>query len=68
MKHPNLYIARKVNRMSQKQVAKKIGLSHSSYSKKERGVAPFSLKEAQLLASMFGSSIDYLFQEKERVG
>ena len=39
-----------------------IGCNKASYSKKERGIAPVSLQEAQKISIVLGESIDKLFK------
>ena len=63
--HHNLYIARRENRMKQAEVAKKLMIHSGSYGRKERGELDFTLKEAFILAKLFGKTVDQLFSEVE---
>ncbi len=57
-----LYIARREKRLKQKEVAVKLGIHPQTYHKKECGKLDFSLREAKMLAKMFGCTLDDLFQ------
>lgn len=59
-----LYITRRENRMKQKDVAKRIGISMQSYHLKESGKREFTLSEAIKLSRMFDKSLDDLFTDK----
>lgn len=59
---PNLLIELKHNRYSQKGLARYIGISEKSISKKLNGKTEFTLKEMEAIQSVFSScSLDYLF-------
>lgn len=60
-----LYIARRENKLYQKDVAKKLGIHEQSYYRKEKGQLEFTIKEARRLARIFNCSIDDLFGEGE---
>lgn len=62
-KNINLYVARKENDMYQKDVAKKIGINSHTYYLKESGKSDFTITEANMLAQVFGKSLDDLFGE-----
>ena len=51
---------RKAKGYTQLQVQMKIGIDQSEYSKIERGVLNLSFQNCQLLAVLFGTSMDYL--------
>ncbi|OEC03478.1 hypothetical protein GY31_01730 [Lysinibacillus sphaericus] len=59
--HYKLYVARKENRLKQKDVAKYIGIHVCTYSRKETGEKEFTLSEAFKLAEMFDTTVDKLF-------
>lgn len=59
----NLYIARKENKMRQKDVAKLIGIHAQSYYLKETGKREFTISEGRKLAKLFNRSLDELFAE-----
>lgn len=63
----NLYIARKENRLLQKEVAKKISISSQSYHLKETGKREFTVTEAKRLARIFNCTLDDLFGEEMEV-
>lgn len=44
--------------MTQEEVGQVLGVSGAAYSRKERGLRPLSLKEAQQLADLFGVKLD----------
>ena len=43
------------------QMAKVLGVTKATYSKKERGQIIFTLNEAQKIALLFGNTIEYIF-------
>jgi len=47
--------------LTQKEFAKLINMSISTYRKKETGESPFTLKEAYLIAKIANKSIDEIF-------
>lgn len=59
--HVNLYVARKENRLKQKDVARELGIHSVTYSRKETGEKEFTLSEALKLAEMFDTTVDELF-------
>lgn len=61
--YKNLFIARKENRMTQEETGKLVGLSKQGYHLKESGKTDFRVKEAQMLAKFFNTTVDYLFAE-----
>jgi len=58
----NLFIARRENRLTQEDVANKLGIHKQTYWVKESGQADFTLKEAFLLADIFDSNVEELFK------
>lgn len=62
--HVNLYVARKENRLKQKDVARELGIHSVTYSRKETGEKEFTLSEALKLAEMFDTTVDELFRRK----
>lgn len=60
MEH-KLYVARREDRLRQKDVAKKIGICTKSYQLKESGKRDFTIPEARKLAVVFNRSLNDLF-------
>jgi transcriptional regulator with XRE-family HTH domain len=61
---PNLLIELKKKRISQKGLAKHIGITESSMQNKLHGKTQFSLKEMRAIQAVFKEySLDYLFTE-----
>ncbi|PFJ14952.1 transcriptional regulator [Bacillus cereus] len=60
--HHSLYVARRERKLLQKEVAEKIGVHPQTYHEKECGKVDFKLKEAQMLAKLFGCTLNDLFQ------
>ncbi|PJO45137.1 helix-turn-helix transcriptional regulator [Lysinibacillus xylanilyticus] len=58
----NLYVARKENKLNQKDVAKELGIHSVTYSRKEAGDKEFTLSEAFKLAEIFETTVDELFR------
>ena len=56
-----LYEARKNSKMTQEELAEKLGMSRISYGLKERGEMPFTGDEMFEIATIFGTSIDKIF-------
>lgn len=56
---------RKLNNLTQKQVASQLGISQPSYIRYENGKAEPSLENLVKLADLFDVSIDYLCGRKE---
>lgn len=56
-----LYEIRKRNKMTQEELATKLGISRISYGLKERGETPFTGDEMFEIASIFNASIDKIF-------
>jgi transcriptional regulator with XRE-family HTH domain len=52
--------------VSQEDVAKRIGCSHSAYSKWEQGISVPDLRWMISLAKVFGVEVDYFFVKPER--
>ena len=61
----NLIELRKLNRLTQRQVADKIGITQPSYIRYENGKAEPSLENLVKIADLFDVSIDYLCGRKE---
>lgn len=61
--HKDLYSFRKDNGITQKQAADILGLSTTSYSKKERGKVSFTLDEASTLSKGLKTDMFKLFPE-----
>ena len=56
---------RKINNLTQKQVAQQLGISQPSYIRYENGKAEPSLENLVKLADLFDVSIDYLCGRKD---
>ena len=56
---------RKLNNMTQRQVAEALNIKQPSYIRYEKGVAEPSLESLVLLADLFDVSIDYLLGRVE---
>lgn len=59
-----LYIKRREADITQKDLAKKMGMSAVSYSEKERCRRDFTLREAKWLADYFDCTLDELFKSQ----
>ena len=59
-----LYIARRENKLYQKEVAKRIGMHEQTYARKERGELEFTIREGAMLAKIFNCSLNDLFGEE----
>lgn len=60
MFHENLISLRKINQMSQEDLAEKIGISRQTLSKYETGDALPDIEKCKALADIFGVSLDDL--------
>lgn len=56
----NLILLRKLNRYSQEEIAEKIGISRQAYGKWEKGETIPDVEKCDLLASVYGVTIDSL--------
>lgn len=63
MTNLNLFIKRRENRLTQKDLAGKIGMHKQSYSEKERGIKDFTLTECRILTKVFDCTLNDLFGE-----
>ena len=61
----NLIELRKLNNMTQRQVAEKLGIAQPSYIRYENGKAEPSLENLVKIADIFDVSIDYLCGRKD---
>lgn len=61
MKNKNLRALRVERGLKQKEIAKLLDLSRTTYVNKENGVSDFKLCEARVLAEYFSVSMDDLF-------
>ncbi len=61
----SLYVARRENRLRQKDVAKRIGMCEKSYQLKESGKREFTIPEGIKLAMLFERTLDELFNWEE---
>lgn len=59
---------RKVHGFNQDVMAKTLGITKATYSKKENGSIKFSLEESKVLADFFETTIDELFFDKKPIG
>lgn len=65
MANKKLKIYRTMKAVNQSELAEEIGVTLSTYSKKETGKAVFTLTEARKLAEYFETTIEELFFNKE---
>lgn len=57
-----LYELRKEKlKMTQKEIATKIGISEKTYSEKERGISQFTQDEMFLISELVGKPLSYIF-------
>ena len=61
----NLIELRKLNNMTQRQIAEKLGIAQPSYIRYENGKAEPSLENLVKIADIFDVSIDYLCGRKD---
>ena len=61
--YENLRRIRKERGMTCEQMGELLNIATTTYSKKERGKIPVTLKEAKIAADFFGDSIDSIFFE-----
>ncbi|MFN3092162.1 helix-turn-helix domain-containing protein [Bacillus siamensis] len=59
---------RKLHGFNQDVMAKTLGITKATYSKKENGSIKFSLEESKILADFFETTIDELFFDKKPIG
>ena len=64
----NLVMLRKLNSLSQEQVAEKINISRQAYAKWESGATIPDIEKAALLAQMYGVSLDSLMKTETAEG
>ena len=62
----NLVMLRKLNGLSQEQIAERIGISRQAYAKWESGATIPDIQKCALLAGIYGVTVDSLLKE-ERV-
>ncbi|WP_144533502.1 helix-turn-helix transcriptional regulator [Bacillus pumilus] len=58
---------RKLHGFNQDVMARKLGITKATYSKKENGSIKFSLEESKVLADFFETTIDELFFDKKQL-
>ena len=56
-----LFVLRVSNRITQKQMAKEIGISTKQYSFKEKGISKFNVDEMFKIADYFNLSLEDIF-------
>lgn len=59
-----LKILRAMKEVKQEDVAEMLGITLTTYSKKENGKSDFTITEAKKLASFFSCTIEEIFSEK----
>ena len=64
----NLMELRKLNNLSQEEIAEKIGVSRQTLSKYETGESLPDIKRCKMLADLFGVSMDDLISYEKNVG
>lgn len=60
----NLYVARRESRLTQKELAKAIGVHPQSYHLKETGKSDFTITEAKIIAKKLNKTLDEIFWEE----
>lgn len=63
-----LYIRRNEAGHTQEYVAKKLGISKQRYQLKESNKAYFTVPEGQILAELYGMTLDELFSNEIKIG
>ncbi len=63
--YENLRQLRKQCNISGEEVARILGLTKATYSKKENGLVKFSLEEAKIISTVLNKSIEEIFFEYE---
>ena len=63
----NLKAARAYQGLTQKDMAKLLGVDETSYNKKENGQVKFDIFEAKKIADYFGKSIEALFFRSDQM-
>ena len=66
MFHNNLILLRKLNHMSQEELAEKIGVSRQTLSKWETGESLPDIEKCKMLAELFGVTLDDLVKYESR--
>ena len=66
MFHNNLIQLRKLNHMSQEELAEKIGVSRQTLSKWETGESLPDIEKCKMLAELFGVTLDDLVKYESR--
>lgn len=61
-----LYVARRENRLRQKDLAEKLNISPQSYFRKENGRTAFTQHEMVMLAKIFNCTLDDLFWDEAK--
>lgn len=62
---PNLYGAMAMKRLTQKQLAMRLGMAPKTMGEKLRGVTEFKLSEMRAIQQIFGGSLEELFSQEE---
>lgn len=63
--HIKIRQLRKINELSQENIAFELGLSQSQYSRRENGVMDFTVKEIIKISSLFGVSYEDIINEED---
>lgn len=64
----NLIVLRRIHGLTQEQVAESIGISRQSYAKWEQGETVPDIEKCDRLAIYYGTTIDALVHQQERLG
>ena len=62
--YSKLIVEMRKKKIAQNQLARMIGISDTSFSRKMNGKTVFTLPEAQAIASCLQCSVDHLFQKE----
>ena len=66
--HQRIKALREDHDLTQEEIAKKIGVMQSYYSKQERGEKPFQINQIVQLCNYYGVSADYILGLPEGLG
>lgn len=64
----NLIYLRNIKHFSQEEVAYRIGVSRQAYAKWEKGETLPDIEKCDLLAKLYGTSIDALLHQNDKIG
>lgn len=64
--HDTIRTMREVNRLTQEEMAEKLGISVNGYSKLERGISKLSLEKLEQIANIFQINVSELYSATEK--